>query len=177
MKNGFHEFLYDKDSSSISKFLSKAEIADSRGRKIWKKRGGWILDGGIEEFRRRWQAHHVGYSSELRNQSIRPKYVGLSGGCLYGEKEKISFEITEELSFSFKTIVGALVLSVGLDHMWRFISPFFIEIMLLSPAELRREYNGISNICSNYEKGRSISNAQTLQSVHGIGWSTNQRHT
>ena len=64
--------------------------------------------------------------------------LGLGGGLLVGHLKKLDKDLTEDLAFSMKAICGALVLSLGVDGMWRVMSSLFIEVMLLSPKENQR---------------------------------------
>jgi hypothetical protein len=56
-------------------------------------------------------------------------------------KGKLPESITGDLVFSFKSIIGALVLSIGVDGMWQCIGPIFEELLLLSFDEVNREYS------------------------------------
>jgi len=177
IKNRIHKCLYDSNAPEISEFLEIISIADAKGEKRWAKRGGWILDGGVDEFVRRmrfffpWLTCTSNISEILTKREVRPMYVGLSGGCLYGNKTKIASKFTEDLAFSLKSIIGALVLNIGLDQMWKCVLPLFAELMLLSPADIRREYGNISNICLNYQKGRSLANRDQFRKDKHVGWS------
>lgn len=51
-------------------------------------------------------------------------------------------------------IFGSLVLTFGMEDAWDMIRPFFLELMLLSPEELRVSYKNISPIVTYYGAGR-----------------------
>ncbi|KAI2513467.1 hypothetical protein MHU86_941 [Fragilaria crotonensis] len=132
-KAGIHKFLLDQEADSIPKFISIMEMADVLGKAEWLKRNGWILPGGVSEFALRCR------KSQRSPDSLKPHYYGLSGGRLVGKKQKLPESITSDLMFSMKAIIGALVLSIGMDGMWTLIGPLFDEVMLLSIDELRSE--------------------------------------
>ena len=136
MKAGIHNMLVNIDPDSIKSFQLEMMVADSKGAEVWRNRGGWILEGGVKEYTRRC----VG-----PNAHSLPMYPGLAGR-LYGHKTKLPPEITYDLMFAMKAVVGALVLSVGVDTMWRSIGPLFEEALLLSAEELKKEYPHLSNI-------------------------------
>ena len=134
IKNGFDVFLFDKKAPAISRFKTEMALSDSIGRQKWDTLGGWILDGGNKEFERRWTLNS--------DRVPEPKYTGIGGGRLYShQKGKLPEFITADLAFSFKSIIGALVLCVGVDGMWQCIGPVFEELLLLSFEEVRREYD------------------------------------
>jgi hypothetical protein len=55
--------------------------------------------------------------------------------------------------FSFKSIVGALILSLGVKLTWICIGPLFEELLLLSADELRSEFGTGSTLISSYKAG------------------------
>lgn len=133
VKAGFDAFLFDQQAPAISSFKIEMTISDSIGLKNWDARGGWILHGGKEEFARRWTLPS--------DTPPEPKYMGIGGGRLFSHPtRKLSEAITSDLAFSFKSIIGALVLSIGVDGMWQCIGPLFEELLLLSFDEVRTEY-------------------------------------
>jgi hypothetical protein len=81
------------------------------------------------------------------SDSFSPRYPGIAGGRLRGQQKKVEEAVTGDLQFSMKAILGALVLSLGMDNMWNCIGPLFEEVLLLDPAELRKEFKEISTIC------------------------------
>jgi dsRNA-specific ribonuclease len=135
MKTGIQATVYGVDSKTIQRFQLKMMIADGSGSEVWKARGGWILHGGVEEYARRRRC----------GPSI-PRYIGIGGGRLRGEKKKLPLKDTEELMFSMKAIIGALVLSTGVDSMWKYMCPLFDELLLLSADDLTQEYSNHSTI-------------------------------
>ena len=133
VKAGFDAFLFDQQAQAISSFKIEMATSDSLGLKNWDARGGWILCGGKEEFSKRWTL-----PSDV---SPVPKYMGIGGGRLFSHPtRKLPEAITADLVFSFKSIIGALVLSLGVDGMWQCIGPLFEELLLLSLEEVRTEY-------------------------------------
>ena len=102
-----------------------------QGRAEWLKRDGWILPGGVAEYVLRCR------KSQGSPNSLMPHYYGLCGGRLVGRKQKLPESITFDLMFLMKAIVGALVLSIGMDRMWTSIGPLFDEVMLIHVDELR----------------------------------------
>jgi len=144
VKNGFHKFLFDRNANEILSFQTIMEEADELGSEEWERRGGWILPGGIEEFQKRIEGTHI----------VLPRYPGLAAGRIFGRKKKLNESITNDLQFSMKCIFGALVLSLGLEKAWTLFLPVFLELLVLSPEELRKCYAGISPMVSHYSKGR-----------------------
>ena len=126
------------------------QSSDVLGEKAWAKRGGWILDGGAQEFQRRVRPHYGdGGGAEKR----RPRYAGLAVGRLWGHTRKLPDEASGDLSFSMKCVAGALVLTLGLDAAWGVLRPLFLELLILSPEELRTSYVGVSDLVAKYKKG------------------------
>jgi dsRNA-specific ribonuclease len=135
MKAGFGAFLFDQQAPSLMRFKTEMALSDSIGQKEWDAKGGWILSGGKKEFAQRWTLPATCTFPE-------PQYMGIGGGRLYSHpKEKLPESITGDLVFSFKSIIGALVLSIGVDGMWQCIGPLFEELLLLSFDEVTREYS------------------------------------
>ena len=84
-----------------------------------------------------------------------PQYVGLAAGRLRGQQDKLPDSASEDLQFSMKCIVGALVLAFGVEDAWQnMLRPFFLELLMLSPDELRIAYKDVSPLASGYQKGR-----------------------
>uniref|UniRef100_A0A7S2XPR3 RNase III domain-containing protein n=1 Tax=Attheya septentrionalis TaxID=420275 RepID=A0A7S2XPR3_9STRA len=162
VKNGIHRYLYDQSSTAIAKFLPAMLLADIKGSKLWEKRKGWILPGGIEEFRSRCKMP-TSLPSENDKAAPNPRYVGLTGGRLCGHSSKLPLDLTEDLAFSMKAIVGALTLCLGLDGMWKCIGPLFDELMLLSADELRKEFGSVSSICRTYQRGHESTEAKEFR--------------
>jgi dsRNA-specific ribonuclease len=135
MKAGIQGTVYRMDPKTINRFQLKMMVADCNGSEVWKARGGWVLNGGVEEYARR----------RCCGPSV-PQYVGLAGGRLHGSKAKLPLDDTKELMFTMKAIIGALVLATGMDSMWQRIGPLFEELLLLSADELTREYGNHSTI-------------------------------
>ncbi|KAL3790022.1 hypothetical protein HJC23_011378 [Cyclotella cryptica] len=148
VKNGFHKFLFDKADQKTLQFLSYMCMADSLGEMFWANRDGWVISGGIDEFRRRVKLMNN------YNTDMDPCYVGLAAGRLFGRKDYVPKDITENLVFSMKTIFGALCLSVGLKDAWILLRPIFLELFLLSPDETRRAYVNVSDLASKCVKGK-----------------------
>lgn len=139
MKAGLCRAMFDQASPNIAEFESKMTMADIQGRKLWNDTGGWLL--GLDKFRKR-----------RHRATATPQYPGLLGGRLVGENQKLCKALTSELMFSFKAIVGALILSLGLERTWTCLDGFFDEVLLLSPAELR-SCAGASTLVASYESG------------------------
>jgi dsRNA-specific ribonuclease len=135
MKAGIQATVYRMDPKTINRFQLKMMVADGNGSEVWKACGGWVLNGGVEEYARR----------RCCGPSV-PQYVGLAGGRLHGNKGKLPLDDTKELMFTMKAIMGALVLATGMDSMWQYIGPLFEELLLLSADELTREYSNHSTI-------------------------------
>lgn len=135
MKAGIQETVYRMYPKTINRFQLKMMVADGNGSEVWKARGGWVLNGGVEEYAGR---HCCGPSV--------PQYVGLAGGRLHGNKGKLPLDDTGELMFTMKAIIDALVLATGMDSMWQHIGPLFEELLLLSADELTRECSNHSTI-------------------------------
>ena len=146
LKNRFHNCLFDENAYAIIVMKGYMDEADLLGSKEWAKNGGWVI-GGIEEFQRRVE-HHGHYSCP------NPRYMGLAAGRLMGHTKKLPDNASEDLQFSMKSIFGAVALSVGVKDAWDMIRPFFLELMMLSPDELRVSFAGISDLVSLYKKGR-----------------------
>ena len=147
IKNGFHECLFDENSDATIEMQCFMNDADILGSNEWTNHGGWVIHGGSDEFQRRVQHH--GYHG-----CPNPQYIGLSVGRLRGHKEKLPSTATEDLSFSMKSVVGAIALSIGLKDAWEMFQAFFLELMMLSPDELRINFAGKSDLVSLYQKGR-----------------------
>ena len=146
LKNGFHSCLFDENANATIVMKGYINEADLLGSKEWAKNGGWVI-GGIEEFQRRVE-HHGHYTCP------NPQYMGLAAGRLMGHTKKLPDNASEDLQFSMKSIFGAVALSVGVKDAWDMIRPFFLELMMLSPDELRVSFAGISDLVSLYKKGR-----------------------
>ena len=128
-KADIHKTIYRMDPEIIANFKEIMYTADCLGMDVWRDRGGWVLPGGTDEFARR-----------CRMGARAPQYPGCAGGRLYGKKNKLDLKYTEETLFAMKAIIGALVLSSGMERMWQFIGPLFEEVMLLSPKESLQVY-------------------------------------
>lgn len=140
LKHDIHRFLYTHESNSHQQLQQRIAVAEIRGQEVWDENNGWIL--GIEEYRKRICA--IG-SNDV------PQYPGLCGGRFYGMENKLPIEITEDLMFAFKAIMGAYILSTGLERTWNSIFlPYFEELLVLSPHEMRRLYSSSSSLVRNY---------------------------
>ncbi|KAL3810012.1 hypothetical protein ACHAXA_006127 [Cyclostephanos tholiformis] len=147
LKNGFHNCLFDENADATDEMKACINKADLLGSKQWAKNEGWVIHGGIKEFQRRVQQH--GY-----NDCRDPQYMGLAAGRLIGHTKKLTDDAWEDLQFSMKAIVGAVVLSFGVKDAWDMFRPLFLELIMLSPDELRISFAGISDLVSVYQKGR-----------------------
>lgn len=148
IKNGIHECMFDKQDGSVRTFMDYMHVAETMGQKFWAQNNGWILPKGVDEFHRRVKL--MGNN----NYSLgTPRYAGLAAGRLYGQSKFISKDVTEDLMFSMKTIVGALCLSVGLKDAWALVRPLFLEVLLLSPDETRHAFAHVSDLASKCKKG------------------------
>ncbi|KAL7551596.1 hypothetical protein ACHAWF_014784, partial [Thalassiosira exigua] len=150
VKNNWHEFLFDTDADEPVLMKRNAQESDLLGAKEWEKNGGWAISGGLDEFRQRILRCGCAKLAELGH----PRYAGLAAGRLWGHSEKLPDEETEDLSFSMKCVVGALALSLGLRDAWDLLRPIFLELMLLSPDEIRSTYEEVSPLARAYKKGR-----------------------
>lgn len=148
VKADFDDSLFDSKAGCRKKFRQTVAAADKKGIAFWEARGGWIVKGGVDEFNRR-RARCFPRTSNNGQENSSPLYAGLAGGRLYGCPTKVGESLTGDLQFSFKAIVGALVLSLGTEAMWCCIGPLFEETLLLSADELRAEYSDTSTICSS----------------------------
>ncbi|KAL3758875.1 hypothetical protein ACHAWU_003147 [Discostella pseudostelligera] len=147
VKNGFHTVLFDTDADAISIMQGYVKEADLVGGKEWTKNGGWIIPGGIEEFHKRVHLHgDVGL--------FRPQYMGLAAGRLMGHRKRLPMEASDDLQFSMKCVVGAIALIFGVHDVWDLFRPFFLELLVLSPEEMRTCFMGVSDLASNYQKGK-----------------------
>ena len=128
-KNFFHEALIDPGIAED--FIAVANLADIEGQKMWS-------------------------SNRLRSFDAKsPRYPGLLGGRLCGRNQKLPAKMTDPLVFSFKALVGALVLSCGLDNTWKCLHPVFAEILSLSAEEIRK-ISCDSNLSRIYTTGKKI---------------------
>jgi dsRNA-specific ribonuclease len=160
IKAGVHKTLFDDNAPAVKQLQTKMLVADILGEKLWQERGGWVV-GDREEFRRRCVAFGC-----TTDRHPNPKYPGIGGGRLHGTKAKLPEKLTGDLVFSFKAIIGALVLSLGLEGMWLCLGPMFEEAMLLSPEELRNEYgDDATGLCAG-KRGRK--NRKTKQLKYGV---------
>ena len=136
-KNGLHNALFD--DGVADNFLEQARRAEIIGRESWNLQGGWLVPGGTKEFQRR----------SLAKQD--PVYTGLRGGRLCGKTRKVGPKDTLGLIFSFHALIGAMVTTMGFDDAWIHLRPLFIEVMLLSPDEVRTFSS--SSLVENYKSG------------------------
>ena len=144
-KNDLTKCLFDKDAPTVAEFLLEMKLADRNGAEIWKQNDGWLF--GIDEYRRRMKN---GIHNNAPNDDLHPQYPGLGGGLLVGYVKKLDKDLTEDLAFSMKAICGALVLSLGVDGMWKVMGSLFSEAMLLSPKENQRLY-GENSVCKGWK--------------------------
>ena len=122
--------------------------SDVLGAEVWAKHGGWSIPGGDKEFHKRVKQYY-GYCPDKS-----PQYSGVAAGRLWGHKKKLPDEASNDLQFSMKCIVGALVLGLGQGEAWDVIRPFFLELLLLSPDELRNSFDDVSDLVGHYKKGK-----------------------
>ncbi|KAL7511944.1 hypothetical protein ACHAXN_010048 [Cyclotella atomus] len=124
IKNGLQNCLFDEESDACEMFAYHMNVADSLGKAFY----------------------------EEKNMAV-PRYCGLAAGRLFGEKGAVSRDITEEIVFTFKTIVGAFCLSIGLKDTWILVRPLFSELLLLSPDEMRETFALVSDVAAKNKKG------------------------
>ncbi|GAX14550.1 hypothetical protein FisN_6Lh328 [Fistulifera solaris] len=136
-KNGLHNALFD--DGVADNFIGHSRRAEILGKESWDLHGGWLVPGGTEEFRKR--------SCSNRD----PAYTALRGGRLCGKTKKVGPKDTSVLTFSFHALIGAFVTTMGFDKAWNYLQPLFVEVMLLSPNEVR-EF-GTSSLVENYMSG------------------------
>ena len=147
VKAAFDDSLFDSKADCRKNFRQAMAAADKKGMAFWEARGGWTVKGGADEFNRRRARY---FPKTSTGQDTSPLlYPGLAGGRLHGCPKKVDESLTGDLQFSFKAIIGALVLSLGTEAMWCCIGPLFEETLLLSADELRAEYSDTSSICSS----------------------------
>jgi hypothetical protein len=154
MKWNIHHCLFDGTAYCREEFQTVMEAADNIGTATWNRRGGWVLPGGVAAYRRR---HLNLFWRKTKAENLPesgPMYPGLGGGRLCGEISKLPKSVTGDLQFSFKCIVGALVLALGTDGMWCCLRPLFEEVLVMTPDELREEYRDTSSICRTYKQGK-----------------------
>jgi len=151
MKTRVHECLFDTNVNATFLMRDYIDESDEVGWKEWSKRGGWIVPGGQDEFQKRGIQRR---RNDIHSQMERPQYMGLTAGRLWGHKKKLPDEASNNLQFCTKCIVGALVLAFGRKDAWDMIRPFFLDLMLVSPDELRDYYMNASDLVSKYEKGK-----------------------
>jgi len=162
LKHGIDECLYEEESECINRFKFLLSAADMYGQKL-----NSILPQAA--YKDRW-IHSWWYNES--NVDIYPRYIGLGGGCLAGEKTKVGKMLTADLTYGFKSILGSLVLSVGLERMWYSVIPLFEEILMLSPDETRNYFK--TNITVSYASGKNAESTlgvKRLQASFGNGWS------
>ena len=148
VKNGFHAFLFDTGADAIYVMQDYIKESDLLGGIEWTKNGGWIIPGGVEEFRKR--IHRCG----CEGLASSPRYMGLAAGRLVGHRKKLPMEASYDLSFSMKCIVGAMTLIYGVHNAWNIFRPFFLELLIVSPEEMRTSFTGVSDVVSNYQRGK-----------------------
>ena len=161
VKNHIDDCLYDVDAPTTKLFMEHIVQAELAGEDLWKLKGtnGWFVPNGILEFNRRKK--YLFIPSNFKE----PRYVGLAGGrlCHHGHS-KIDENITTDLVFSFKAIIGALVLSIGLENMHACVGgPLLEELYLVSPDEARHIFGNVSNICKIYKRGYESSVASAVR--------------
>lgn len=150
VKIGFTSCLYDEHANATSEMRDSVHEADKIGAQHWEANEGWIIPGGQHEFQRRIKSVYSGVSHVAQ---VEAHYYGLAAGRLWS-MQKLPESTTNDLQFSMKTIVGSLVLIFGVDEAWNILRPFFLEIMLISPDEMRNRFKGVSDLTSNYQKGK-----------------------
>lgn len=162
IKNRIHKMLFDQDETEERiELIQMIEQAEYKGLADWctEMKRGWVL--GLEEFQRR---------SKSTSQS--PRYCGIGGGCLIGQKAKLGKKFTEDLVFSFKAIMGACVIAFGFKQMRNLFIPLFDELLLLTPSEIRTNYSTpLTRTNSSGKRDRSHRNMEALRQKFGDGWS------
>ena len=148
VKTGLVTCLFDEHANAASEMRDSVSEADKIGVQHWED--GWILPGGQHEFQRRIKGVYNGASNITR---VEAHYYGLAAGRLWSMK-KLPESTTTDLQFSMKTIVGSLVLIFGVDEAWNILRPFFLEIIMISPDEMRNRFNRVSDLAANYQKGK-----------------------
>lgn len=163
IKNGIHKMLFDQEETEERiELLQLIEQAEYKGLADWctEVKRGWVL--GLEEFQRR--------SNSISQRS--PRYCGIGGGCLIGQKAKLGIKFTEDLVFSFKAIMGACVIAFGFKQMRNLFIPIFDELLLLTPNEIRANYSTpLTKTNSSGKRDRSHRNMEALRQKFGDGWS------
>jgi len=172
IKHGIQHFLIDKLAQGPINLPDVIHLSDKKGQENWNAQGGWIF--GLREFRDRWANRWWSgpVETETDHGEITPMYPGLCGGYLQGKKEREPRWMTCDLAYSFKCIIGALTLSVGVQKMWVLIVPMFEELLLLTPDETRKHCK--SSITKNYSSGKKASGTRKTQSrqrLYNHGWS------
>lgn len=162
IKNGIDECLYDEESENIERLKMLVNASEMYGSNMPAKLSNDVFK---ERWNRRW------WSNE-NIVDVSPRYLGLGGGCLAGERTKVGKLLTADLVYGFKSVIGSLVLSVGLNRTWRAVIPLFEEILIFSPEETRKFFP--NNITKSYASGKNAESTlgvQKLQAVYGNGWS------
>lgn len=163
IKNGIHKMLFDQDETEERiELLQMIDQAEYKGLADWctNMKRGWVL--GLEEFQMR---------SKSTSQTS-PRYCGIGGGCLVGQKAKLGTKFTEDLVFSFKAIMGACVIVFGFKEMRNLFIPIFDELLLLTPNEIRTNYSTpLTRTNSSGKRDRSHRNMEALRQKFGDGWS------
>lgn len=174
IKYQFDSCLYDQES--IYQMQSLVKMSDDNGRNDWARKGGWIL--GKKEFARRWARtwsvdyrHTAPTTCDMsRLETKSPQYPGIGGGILFGSKAPLGKLYTKNLAYAFKSIIGAIVLSNGVRHMWQIMLPMFEELLILSANEIRENFK--NNITNHPGKtARSVQFVRNHRDSYGLGWS------
>ena len=153
IRSGFSEFLFDRQEDRPMKNFSNLCLeADKIGYADWTEKGGWTIEGGVSEFKRRLNSlENETFPLPPRcRDEILPCLVGVTGGRLRGHFKKVKGLIDESSSFSFKVLAGAILQIYGFLDLRKIFLPIFIEILLVEPSELRAQYFGQSNIVQSY---------------------------
>lgn len=171
MKHKVNTFLYDQDAD-YGFLASLVNHFDEEGRKSWDEKGGWVL--GVDEFRKRWgrawcpnNIEHL-QSSRMSGKTKSPQYAGIGGGTFFGTMDPSAKVLTKDLAFSFKCIIGALVLSIGVQQMWHEILPIFEELLILTPDEIRDNFKTVLTTPSGKNSAQQV---RSLRDKYGLGWS------
>jgi dsRNA-specific ribonuclease len=122
LKHGIGDCLYEEESECIDRFKILVNAADMYGQKLQSKLPNDVYK---DRWNRSW------WCKNGNDMDVHPSYMGMGGGCLAGEKTKVGKMLTTDLTYGFKSIIGSLVLSVGLERMWCSFITLFEEILMI----------------------------------------------
>ena len=167
VKFGIDNFLYSDHDTVHQMFQSLVSVSDEKGSNEWARKEGWIL--GEKEFIKRMPTFST-HADESNQDNLSPQYPGIAGGMLFGSKGTMGKLYTSDLAYAFKSIVGSMVLSIGVRGMWQVMLPIFDELLILSADEIRKHVN--NNITN--QPGKTAKTGPLLQKLRdnfGLGWS------